>query len=376
MNKTETAPAVPLLDLKLQYAELRAELLAAAQRVMDSGVFVMGPEGAAFEAEFAAALGARRCVGVSSGAQALTVALEALGVGRGDSVAVPAFTFIATATAALELGARPVLVDVSDDGLTLCPSDLGRRLTSAVKAVIPVHLYGRAADMDPILALSRERGLKVVEDCAQSHLALYKGRAVGTLGEFGAFSFYPSKNLGALGDAGALTVSDDALADLAGSLRNCGRKAGAQYDHPRPGHNYRLDELQAAFLRVKLKRLAAWTEGRRRVAALYRDGLKDLPLALPAPDRKGDRQVYHVFCVRSKERDRLKAHLDLKGVKTAVYYPEPLHMTGALKTLGHRAGDFPRAEAASREVLALPMFPELSDAQAGRVVDAVRSFYR
>ncbi|TBR17515.1 DegT/DnrJ/EryC1/StrS family aminotransferase, partial [bacterium] len=285
-------------------------------------------------------------------------------------------TFIATATAAMELGARPVLVDVSDDGLTLCPADLERRLPAGVKAVIPVHLYGRAADMDPILALARARGLKVVEDCAQSHLALYKGRPVGTMGDFGAFSFYPSKNLGALGDAGALTVGDDALAELAASLRNCGRKAGAQYDHPRPGHNYRLDELQAAFLRVKLARLAGFTEGRRRVAAVYRDGLKGLPLALPAADRPGDRQVYHVFCVRSERRDALKAHLDSKGIRTAVYYPEPLHMTGALKTLGHRVGDFPRAEAAAREVLALPMFPEMTDAEAARVVEAVRSFYK
>lgn len=376
MTKTQTAPAVPLLDLKRQYAELRPELLAAAQRVMDSGVFVMGPEGAAFETEFAAAHDAKRCVGVSSGAQALTVALEAVGVGRGDAVAVPAFTFIATATAAIELGARPVLVDVSDDGLTMDPADLERRLTDGVKAVIPVHLYGRSADMDPLLAVTHARSLKVVEDCAQSHLALYKGRSVGTMGDFGAFSFYPSKNLGALGDAGALTVGDEALAELAASLRNCGRNAGAQYDHPRPGHNYRLDELQAAFLRVKLKRLAAFTEARRKVAALYREGLAGLPLTLPAPDRKGDRQVYHVFCVRSERRDELKAHLDAKGVKTAVYYPEPLHMTGALKMLGHRSGDFPRAEAASREVLALPIFPELTQDEAGRVVDAVRSFFR
>lgn len=375
MNAAKTVSVVPLLDLKEQYAGLRPELLEAARRVMDSGVFVMGPEGAAFEAEFAAALGARRAVGVSSGAQALTVALEALGVGPGDEVAVPAFTFVATATCALELGAKPVLVDVSDDGLTMDPADLERRLTPRTKAVVPVHLYGRAADMDPLLALAAAKGLGVVEDCAQSHLALYKGRATGTLGAFGAFSFYPSKNLGALGDAGALTCGDDALADLAASLRNCGRRAGAQYDHPRPGHNYRLDELQAAFLRVKLKRLLSWTEGRRRVAALYRAGLAGLPLTLPAADRPGDRQVYHVFCVRSDRRDALKAHLDAAGVKTAVYYPEPLHLTGALKPLGGKPGDFPRAEAAAREVLALPIYPELSDAQAGRVVEAVRSFF-
>lgn len=367
--------AVPLLDLKRQYALLRPALMAAAERVLDSGVFVMGPEGAAFEAEFAAAVGARRCVGVSSGAQALSVALEALGIGRGDAVAVPAFTFVATAVAALELGAVPVLVDVSPDGLTMDPADLKRRLTPAVKAVIPVHLYGRSADMDPLLEVAHKAGLKVVEDCAQSHLALYKGRPAGTLGDFGAFSFYPSKNLGALGDAGALTTSEDGLAALAASLRNCGRGPSAHYDHPRVGHNYRLDELQAAFLRVKLTRLPAWTEGRRRAAALYRKALAGLPLKLPAEDRPGDRQVYHVFCVRSERRDALKAHLEARGVMTAVYYPTPLHLLGALKGLGYRAGDFPESERAAREVLALPMFPELGDAEVAQVAKAVRSFY-
>lgn len=371
-----TEQVVPLLDLKRQYAGLRPELMSAAQRVLDSGVFVMGPEGAAFEAEFAAAAGAARCVGVSSGAQALTVALEALGVGPGDAVAVPAFTFVATATAAVELGAKPLLVDVSDDGLTMDPLDLERRLTPAVKAVMPVHLYGRPADMDPLMALAREHGFKVVEDCAQSHHALYKGRPVGTIGGFGAFSFYPSKNLGALGDAGALTTQDAQAADLAASLRNCGRRPGTQYDHPRLGHNYRLDELQAAFLRVKLKRLAAWTEGRRRAAMLYRQALAGLPLAMPAGDRPGDRQVYHVFCVRSDRRDALKAHLDGAGVRTAVYYPEPLHLLGALKGLGHKQGEFPRAERAAKEVLALPMFPELTESEVGRVAEAVRGFFK
>ncbi|MBI3298640.1 MAG: DegT/DnrJ/EryC1/StrS family aminotransferase [Elusimicrobia bacterium] len=368
-------PVVPLLDLKRQYAVLRPELQAAAQRVLDSGIFVMGPEGAAFETEFAAASGAKRAVGCSSGAQALTVALEALGVGPGDAVAVPAFTFLATAVAPIELGAAPILVDVSPDGLTMDAADLERRLTPAVKAVIPVHLYGRPADMDPILAVAKKRGLKVVEDCAQSHLGLYKGRPIGTLGDFGAFSFYPSKNLGALGDAGALTTASDELAVLAASLRNCGRGPGGHYDHPRVGHNYRLDELQAAFLRVKLARLLEWTQGRRRVADLYRAGMAGLPVGLPTADRPGDRQVYHVFSLRSDRRDALKAHLESKGVKTGVYYPDPLHTLGALRHLGHRPGDFPEAEKAAREALALPIFPEMTDAEAGRVVAAVRSFF-
>ncbi|MDE2292988.1 MAG: DegT/DnrJ/EryC1/StrS family aminotransferase [Elusimicrobia bacterium] len=368
------AETVPLFELKRQYAGLREELLEAARRVLDSGAYVLGPENKAFETEFAAALGAAGVIGVSSGSQALTVALEALGVGPGDEVAVPAFTFVATAVAATELGARPVFVDVDPKTLTMDAADLERRLTPRVKAVLPVHLYGRPADMDALGAVARARGLRVVEDCAQSHLARWRGKAVGTYGDFGAFSFYPTKNLGALGDAGALSASDPALLASAASLRNCGRRAGTQYDHERVGHNYRLDELQAAFLRVKLKRLAAWTEARRRVAARYRELLVDLPLTLPPEDEPGTRHVYHLYIVRTPRRDGLKAALEAAGVRTGVYYPEPLHLTGAYRGLG--AGPFPASEQAARENLALPVFPELSESEQERVAGVVRGFFR
>lgn len=372
--KTNGAAPIPLLDLKGQHAALRAKLYQAAKRVLDSGVFILGPEGRAFEAEFARASGARFCAGVSSGTDALRLALEACGVGPGDEVAVPAFTFVATATVVTSLGAKPVFVDVREDG-TLDPEDLPRRLTPRTIAVLPVHLYGRAADMDPILALARQKGLRVVEDCAQAHLARYKGRPVGTLGEFGAFSFYPSKNLGALGDAGALTTQEETLFSSVVTLRNAGRLPGVQYDHPRVGHNCRLDELQAAFLRVKLERLAAWTAARRALANRYLQGLAGLPLGLPPAETGGDRHSWHVFTVRTPRRDELAEHLKSAGIGTAVYYPKPLHLMGAYRDLGHAEGDFPGAERAAREVLALPLYPELKPASADRVIRAVRAFF-
>ena len=368
--------AIPLLDLKSQYASIREELLEAARRVMDSGAFILGPEGRAFEAEFAKALGAARCAGVSSGTQALQLSLEASGVGPGDDVAVPALTFIATASAVSELGARPVFVDVEPASLTMDPADLARRLTPRTKAVVPVHLYGGAADMDPILALAREKKLGVVEDCAQAHSCRYKGRSVGTFGQFGAFSFYPSKNLGALGDAGAGASNDAVLLDTVLMLRNAGRPAGKQYEHERLGHNARLDDLQAAFLRVKLRRLEAWTEGRRRAASLYRRELAGLPLRLPPEDRDGGRHVFHLFVVQTERRDALAEHLRGAGISTGVYYPVPLHLTQAYRGLGGRPGDLPQSERASKEVLALPMYPELEAVQVERVVRAVRAFFK
>lgn len=367
--------AVPLIDLKAQYAGLKDELSRAAQRVMDSGIFILGPEGRAFEAEFASAQGVPHCAGVASGTQGLQLALEAAGIGPGDEVAVPAFTFIATATAAAALGATPVFVDVDPATLTLDPRDLLKRLTPRTKAVIPVHLYGQPADMDPILSEAKGRRLRVVEDCAQAHLTLYRGRPVGALGDFGVFSFYPSKNLGALGDAGCLTTADAALHEAAVVLRNVGRRPGEQYLHTRVGHNGRLDELQAAFLRVKLKRLAEWTEARRSLAAFYRKELAGLPLTLPPLESSGDRQVYHLFVIRTEKRDALAAHLTKAGIGNGVYYPTPLHLQPAFAQLGKKAGDFPAAEKACREVLALPMYPELGTDRAAAVVKTVRSFF-
>jgi len=367
-----TALKIPWLDLKRQYAELREELHAAAKRVLDSGTYILGPEVAAFESEFAAAHEAQRCIGISSGTQALQVALKALNIGPGDEVAVPAFTFVATATEVEAIGARPLFIDVDPHTLTLDPADLKKRLTPKTKAVIPVHLYGGLADMDAILKLGEEHDLSVVEDCAQAHLARYKGRTVGTLGNFGAFSFYPSKNLGALGDAGALLVRDAKDESVARAIANCGREAGKQYSYDRIGHNFRLDALQAALLRVKLQRLPAWTARRREIAKAYRQGLSDTSLTLPPEDTAGSEHAYHQFVVRTPDRDRVLKTLHGEGIGAVIYYPAPLHLEKAFSHLGLQAGSLPESERAAREVLALPMFPELTDEEVGQVVQTVR----
>lgn len=366
---------IPLMDLRTQYSQIRQELLEAASRVLDSGAYILGPEGRAFESEFAKALGLAHAAGVSSGTKALELSLEALGVGPGDEVAVPAFTFIATATAVTAKGARPVFVDVDPRSLTLDPKDLERRLTPKTKAVIPVHLYGYPADMDPILAVSKAHGVRVLEDCAQAHLAAYNGRPAGGIGDMGAFSFYPSKNLGALGDAGAVTTRSPELHDLVLMLRNCGRPPGKQYEHARLGHNSRLDDLQAAFLRVKLKRLPDWTARRRAVADLYRSKLAGLPVVLPPEEGGGTSHVYHLFIIQAPKRDELASRLQAAGIGCGVYYPRPLHLLEAFKGLGGKPGDFPQAERACSEVLALPMYPELSPDMVERVAKAIREFY-
>src|ERR1035437_9829404 len=261
---TQIANAVPLLSIKAQNAALADEIKAAVGRVLDSGSFILGPENKAFDAEFAAAIGAPFCLGVESGTSALELGLEAVGVGPGDEVIVPSFTFIATASAVSVLGATPVFAEVDDETLTLDPDSAEKLITSKTKAIVPVHLFGQPADMDPLTALAKVKGLFVVEDCAQSHLATYKGRTTGTMGDVSAFSFYPTKNLGAAGDAGAVTLADPALRDRILELRNCGRTIGAAYHHARIGHNCRLDEIQAAVLRIKLRSLRDWTEAPAR----------------------------------------------------------------------------------------------------------------
>ncbi|MEE8425173.1 MAG: DegT/DnrJ/EryC1/StrS family aminotransferase, partial [Elusimicrobiota bacterium] len=284
-------------------------------------------------------------------------------------------TFIATATAVSELGAVPLFVDVEPESLNLDPADLRRRLNKKTKAVIPVHLYGHPADMDGVLAAAKDAGLAVVEDCAQAHLARSRGRPVGALGDYGAFSFYPSKNLGAIGDAGALSTKDPALHEAAVVLRNVGRKPGGQYEHVRIGRNARLDEIQAAFLRVKLKRLASWTESRARLAKRYLENLKGLPLRLPPADGDGTQSAWHLFVIQTPKRDALAAHLKKAGISTAVYYPQPLHLQAAYRFLGGKAGDLPESERASAEVLALPFFPELAPEKTDRVVEEIRRFF-
>jgi dTDP-4-amino-4,6-dideoxygalactose transaminase len=375
-DKLPPVKPVPLYDILGQNAPLRRDLERAALRVLRSGAYILGPEGAAFEAAFAKLQGARHCVGVSSGTSALHLALLALEAGPGDGVMTAPFTFIGTTIAAVAAGAKIQFCDVRPDTLTLDPEDAARRLTSATKVLMPVHLYGHPADMTAIMALARRKGLKVVEDAAQAHLTEHKGKKIGALGDIGCFSFYVTKNLGAMGDAGACTTDDPALDRKLRILRNNGSDPVEKYRHPLQGYNARLDELQAAFLRIKLARLARWTARRRALARLYREKLSGLPLALPPEGAPGDAPTYHLFTVRTPERGALQAHLKEQGVSSAVYYPIPLHLQEAYQGLGYKAGDFPHAEKACREVLSLPLFPELTDAQARRVAAAVRGFFK
>ena len=372
---TAIATDIPLLSIKAQNAALAGDLKEAVNRVIDSGAFILGIENQGFDHEFAAAVGAPFCLGVDSGTSALELSLEAVGVGPGDEVIVPSFTFIATATAVSVLGAVPVFADVDDETLTLDPHSVERLITPKTKAIIPVHVFGQPADMDPLLALAKAKGLFVIEDCAQSHLATYKGKTTGTFGHANAFSFYPTKNLGAAGDAGAIAVSDANLRDRILELRNCGRTIGAAYHHARVGHNCRLDEIQAAILRIKLRRLKDWTEARRRVARLYHAGLNDLPLRLPPLGGAGTNPVFHLFTVRLERRDALAEHLKKQGIGCGVYYPIPVHLQPAYA--GHPARvPLPISDRASREALSLPMFAELPETDVARVVDAVRGFFK
>jgi dTDP-4-amino-4,6-dideoxygalactose transaminase len=365
--------AVPFLDFRARVAPYRAEIDKALARVLDSGWFILGPEGEAFEKELARALGAREAVAVASGTEALQLGLQALGVGPGHEVVTTPLTAAFTALAVVAAGARPVFADVDRRTLNVDPGAIARSLTPRTKAILPVHLYGHPADMDPILDLARAKGLPVLEDACQAIGALYKGRPVGTLaGEegLGALSFYPTKNLGALGDGGALLVNDPDLASKLRKLRNGGQSD--RYRHELPGLNSRLDEVQAAVLRVGLTHLAAWTERRRRLAELYRRELGSVPgLALPE-EQPYARSVHHLFVARHRRRDALRAALAERGVATLVHYPIPLHLQPAFASCGGRPGDFPVAEQAAREILSLPLYPELRDEQALSVSAALR----
>lgn len=349
--------------------------MESAQRVVKSGRYILGPEVAAFEREFAIAQGVPHCLGVGSGTHALEISLAAFDIGPGDEVIVPAFSFIATASCVSVRGAKPVFVDVDPDTLTIDPQDFRRKITPKTKAVIPVHLFGRTADMDGLRAAAGT-GIRIIEDCAQSHLARYKGRPAGALGDVAAFSFYPTKNLGALGDAGALTTAKDDIRETLVSLRDCGRNSKRRYDHDRIGYNSRLDELQAAFLRVKLRRLVEWTDARRKLVARYRRALADVPLRLTPEESEGSFDACHVFAVRTDRRDALKDHLRKSGIGTAVFYPQPIPLQTAYADLGGKTGDCPASEQAAREILSLPLYPELGSAKVDRVVEAIRVFFK
>ena len=363
------AARIPFLDLAATYDRFRGEIDAAVLGVLTRGRYILGEEGEAFEREFAAFQGVPHAVGVASGTDALHLALVALGVGPGDRVATVPNVSAPTASAIVSAGAEPVFVDVTEDG-GMDPAALRAALGRGLRAVVPVHLYGRPADIEAIVAIARERGLAVVEDAAQAHGSLVGGRSVGAWGDAGAFSFYPTKNLGAVGDAGLVATRDASLAARLRRLRNYGEES--RYRNVEHGTNSRLDEIQAAVLRVKLRRLAAWNARRRELAALYGELLAGLPLVLPA-DHPG--HVYHLYVVRTPRRDALRARLAAQGIGSDVHYATPLHLQPAFRELGYRAGDFPVAERLAREVLSLPLHPLLSDPEAREVARAVRGFF-
>jgi dTDP-3-amino-3,4,6-trideoxy-alpha-D-glucose transaminase len=360
---------VPLLDVQAAGRELEPALSAAIGRVVRSGWFIGGDDLAAFEAEWAAYCGVRRAVGTGNGLDALTLGLRALAIGPGDEVVVPSFTFIATWLAVSAVGALPVGVDVDLATGNIDPERLADAVGPRTRGIVPVHLYGQPADMDAVWAIAANRGVAVVEDAAQAHGARWRGRPAGGFGTLGAFSFYPVKNLGALGDAGAVVTDDDALADAVRRLGNYG--AAHKYDHEVVGTNSRLDPIQAAVLGVKLAVLDDWNERRRRVAAAYGEQLSGLDwLELPVV-REGADPVWHLFVVRCPWRDELRDHLAARGVETGLHYPQPPHRSGAYRGLGLR---LPNADRLAETVLSLPMGPHLAPSAVERVVEAVRAF--
>ncbi|MBS1856520.1 MAG: DegT/DnrJ/EryC1/StrS family aminotransferase [Acidobacteria bacterium] len=359
---------IPMADLQAQYRAIRDELDEAVGRVLANAQYILGPEVAAFEDEFARCQQAAHAIGVNSGTSALHLALLAAGVGAGDEVITVPFTFIATAAAIRYTGARPVFVDIDRDTFNMDAARIEAAITPRTRAILPVHLFGQAADMDPILEIARRRGLAVIEDAAQAHAAEYRGRRVGALGDAGCFSFYPAKNLGACGEGGAVVTNNPELARKIRLLRDWGSEK--KYVHSLPGYNYRLEGLQGAILRVKLRHLDAWTEARGRNAALYAELLAGTAAVLPR-EMPGARHVWHCYTIRVAERDRVQGELLRLGVQTGVHYPIPIHLQPAYADLGYRPGDFPAAERAAEEVLALPIHAELSEAQVRQVSGAL-----
>jgi dTDP-4-amino-4,6-dideoxygalactose transaminase len=363
---------VPQLDLAAQYAAIGAEIRTAVERVLASQQFILGSEGAVFEQEIAQLCGVAHGVGVASGTDALILALRSCGVQAGDEVVIPPFTFVATGSAIGALGAKPVFADIRPDTYNIDPSDLARRVTHKTKAIIAVHLYGLACDMDPIANFGRAHNLRVIEDNAQSIGASYKGRRTGSLGDAACMSFYPTKNLGAYGDAGMVATNSNEAAARLRTLRNHGQSA--KYVSSEPGWNSRLDEIQAAILRVKLRHLTEWQRARQGHAAAYTRLLLGIPGVMPPLIPEGYEHVFHQYTIRVERRDALTKFLSERKIGCSVYYPVPLHLQPLYASLGHKAGDFPHAERAAQEVLSLPMFPELRPEQVTRVAEAVAEF--
>lgn len=358
-------------DLRYIHNEIREEVQMAVQKVVDNNWFIMGEELDAFEREYAAYCGVKHCIGVGNGLDALHLILTGYGIGQGDEVIVPANTFIATALAVSYCGATPVLVDADADSCHLDVAKIEEKITDKTKAIMAVHLYGRVADMEHICEIAKKHNLWVIEDAAQAHGAVLHGKCVGALGDAAGFSFYPGKNLGAFGDAGAVTTNDDELARKIRALRNYGSEE--KYKHIYKGFNSRLDELQAAILRVKLRHLDQWTEERREIAAYYQKNIKNdkivCPVQVPA-----EQHVWHIFPVFTEKRDELMRYLDDRGIKSLIHYPIPIHLQEGYRELGYQEKDFPVAERLAKQEVSLPLWVGMSEHEKQRVVDALNAF--
>jgi len=364
---------VPFVDLAAQQASIQTEIGAAIQRVLSECNFVLGPQVEEFERDFARFVGCEHAVGVSNGLDALRLALIAMDIGPADEVILPANTYIATALAVSAVGARPVLVDCNPQTYNIDVNLVEPAVTPRTKAIIPVHLTGQAADMDPILEVAGRHGLRVIEDAAQAHGTLYKGRSCGSVGSVGCFSFYPSKNLGAYGDGGMLTTNDQELATRMSYLRNYGQTA--KYRHAEKGLNARLDTLQAAILSVKLRHLPRWSKARAAHAKVYRELLSGVGGLVVQQEARYSTHVYHLFIVETEWRDALREHLDAREIQTGIHYPAPIHLQRAYEDLGYGEGDFPESERLAKRVLSLPMFPELRREQIERVAEEIEEFF-
>jgi dTDP-4-amino-4,6-dideoxygalactose transaminase len=360
---------IPYLDLKAQYKTIKPEIDKAIARVLDSCQFVLGPDVAEFERNFATYCETSECIAVNSGTSALHLALLAAGVGPGDEVITVPFTFVASIAAVLYTGARPVLVDIDPRSFTMDPALVEAAITPRTKAILPVHLYGQSADMDPIMKIAQRHGLLVIEDAAQAHGAKYKNRAVGSIGDMGCFSFYPGKNLGAYGEGGAVTTNNADHAHTVRMLRDWGQER--KYHHVLRGYNYRMEGFQGAILGVKLRHLEAWTEARRQVVRMYNDLLNDCEVETPE-EMPWARHVYHVYTLRVKERDGLQAALTAQGIGSGIHYPVPAHLQPAYSDLGYGRGSFPQSEKAAGEVISLPLYPELSRDAVAEIASTVK----
>jgi dTDP-4-amino-4,6-dideoxygalactose transaminase len=365
--------SIPLTNPKASYLACKGEIDTAIARVMESGRYILGQEVAAFEQEFAAYIGVRFGIGVGSGTEALHIALQACGTKPGDEVITVSHTAVATVAAVQLCGARPIFVDIDPDTFVIDADQIERAITSRTKAILPVHLYGNMADMVILRSIANRHGLWIVEDCAQSHGATYRGQKSGAWGDIAAFSFYPTKNLGAFGDGGMIVTNDPELSDRVRMLREYGWRQ--RYVSEISGLNSRLDELQAAILRVKLKYLDQWNEERRKKAKRYTERLAPLGIICPS-EGLGVEHVYHLYVIRMRERDALQKFLKKKGIETLIHYPVPIHLQKAYEELGYRKGDFPSTEQCSSDILSLPLFPEMKEQEVEEVVEGIRSFLK